>query len=177
MSPDEIERIGFGRVGPIVRISRFARFYGAEKISLGDEVRIDDFAILSPGDGEIVLADHVHIAAGAMLFGDVRLGSWSTLSSRVAVYAVSDDFTIDATTYPHGDQRTRAVTSDPVAIGDRVVIGTGSTLLPGVRIVSGTAVGAMSLVTTPIDTPGLYAGIPVRRLGSRTPWDMDDRTV
>lgn len=167
MTPDELAQVGFGAVGRAARISRLARLYEPAHIFLGDEVRIDDFAIVSPGAGEIIVGSFVHIAAASMLFGGVTIGDWSTLSSRVAVYGVSDDFRTDAVTYPHVTDQ-RAVVVEPVSIGDHVVVGTGSTVLPGANIGPGIAIGAMSLVTGPIERPGLYVGTPVRWLRYRT---------
>ena len=47
------------------------------------------------------------------------------------------------------------------AIGHRVSIGTGATVLP-VRICDDVVIGAGSVVTRDIDTPGIYAGNPAR---------------
>src|SRR5688572_28243038 len=123
---DELEALGLGSLGAHPRISRFARLYGTASIHLGDDVRVDDFAIPSPGTGTIRLEGFNHVAAGAMLFGDVTLRPWCTISSRAAVYATSDDFTLDATTYPHAGDR--VLVQNSVTLGSRVVIGTGSTV-------------------------------------------------
>lgn len=48
-------------------------------------------------------------------------------------------------------------------IGDRVSIGSNATILP-VRICDHVVIGAGSVVTRDIDTPGIYAGNPARRL-------------
>lgn len=48
-------------------------------------------------------------------------------------------------------------------IGNRVSIGSNSTILP-VSICDGTVIGAGSVVTRNIDTPGIYAGNPARLL-------------
>jgi acetyltransferase-like isoleucine patch superfamily enzyme len=48
-------------------------------------------------------------------------------------------------------------------IGDHVSIGTNATILP-VRIASGTVIGAGSVVTKDIETPGVYAGNPAKKL-------------
>lgn len=164
---DELEGLGLGSTAEGVRLSRYARLYSPDRIFLGPEVRIDDFAILSPGSRGIRLMGYNHIAAGAMLFGDIELGEWSTLSSRVAVYAKSDDFRQDAPTYPHARIEARRINETLVRIGTGVVIGSGSTILPGADVADGVAVGAMSLVTKPLDRAGLYAGIPARWLGTR----------
>lgn len=42
-SEDELKSIGLKTYGENVLISRFARIYGAKNISIGNNVRIDDF--------------------------------------------------------------------------------------------------------------------------------------
>ena len=91
-SPEELKALGLKEYGEDVRISRKCSIYGAGNISLGSHVRIDDFCLLS---GKISLGSYVHIAAGAMLFGGsagISFGDYSTISSRGAVYALSDDY-------------------------------------------------------------------------------------
>lgn len=170
LSEAEVDDIGLASVGRSARISRHARFYGASRIRLGEEVRIDDFAVLSAGPEGIDLEGHNHIAVGALLFGDITLRAWSTVSSRAAIYSTSDDFGVDTHTYPHVEEG-RTLVDQPVVIGTRVVIGTGSTVLPGVTIADGVSVGAMSLVKAPIARAGVYAGIPARFIKARTPED------
>jgi acetyltransferase-like isoleucine patch superfamily enzyme len=48
-------------------------------------------------------------------------------------------------------------------IGDHVSIGTNATILP-VKIVSNVVVGAGSVVTKDITSPGVYAGNPARKI-------------
>jgi acetyltransferase-like isoleucine patch superfamily enzyme len=48
-------------------------------------------------------------------------------------------------------------------IGDGVCIGSNATIMP-VNIASGTVIGAGAVVTRSIDTPGVYAGNPARRI-------------
>ena len=52
----------------------------------------------------------------------------------------------------------------PVTIGDRVMIGTNTTIMP-VSICSDVTIGAGSVVTRDIVSPGIYAGVPARRMG------------
>lgn len=166
LSSGELNALGFRSLGRNVRVSRLARFYGASRIDLGDEVRIDDFAVLSAGEHGIRLFGYNHLGVGALVFGDLELGEWSTLSSRVAVYSKSDDFTKVGHTYPHADGRN--LVDAPVVIGHRSVIGTGSTILPGVQIGDDVAVGAMTLVNRSLESRGLFVGIPARLVRTRT---------
>ncbi|MDR2409353.1 MAG: acyltransferase, partial [Bacteroidales bacterium] len=46
-SKEELKDIGFKSVGDNVLISRKASFYSVSNISIGSNVRIDDFCILS----------------------------------------------------------------------------------------------------------------------------------
>jgi serine acetyltransferase len=48
--------------------------------------------------------------------------------------------------------------------GDNVVIGANSVVVGPVRICDNVVVGAMSLVNRSIDEPGVYVGVPVRRV-------------
>lgn len=51
----------------------------------------------------------------------------------------------------------------PTFIGNGVSIGSNATILP-VRICDGVVIGAGAVVTRDIDTPGIYAGNPARKI-------------
>ena len=55
-----------------------------------------------------------------------------------------------------------------MSIGRHVIVGTGSTILPGVKLGEGCAVGAMSLLNRDAEPWGIYHGIPARRRGERS---------
>ena len=55
-----------------------------------------------------------------------------------------------------------------VTIGRHVIVGTGTTILPGVHIGDGVAVGAMSLVNTDLEPWKMYWGIPVKCMRNRS---------
>ena len=167
-SQEELAALGLKAYGQDVRISRKASIYGAERISLGDHVRIDDFCLLS---GDISLGSYIHLAAGVLLFaGDagITIDDYSTLSSRCAVYALTDDYSGAAMTNPTVPEAYTHVTQAPVSIGRHVIVGTGSTILPGVKLGEGCAVGAMSLLNRDAEPWGIYHGIPARRRGERS---------
>lgn len=159
-SEDELQTLGLKRVGKNVQISRKASFYSVENITVGNNVRIDDFCILS---GRIELEDYIHIAAYAALYGGdagISMKSFSCVSSRTLVYAVNDDYSGAAMTNPTVPDEFRRVTEAPVIIGRHALIGSGSVILPGVEIGEGVSVGSMSLVNATLKEWGIYAGIP-----------------
>jgi acetyltransferase-like isoleucine patch superfamily enzyme len=56
----------------------------------------------------------------------------------------------------------------PVCIGDRVFIGARAIILPGVTIGEGAAVGAGAVVTKDVEPYAIVAGVPAKRIGTRS---------
>ena len=65
-SQKELNKIKFKHLGKNVLISDKAAIYNCEKISIGDNVRIDDFCIISAGVGGINFENN--ISSGATPF-------------------------------------------------------------------------------------------------------------
>lgn len=161
-SPEELLSLGFYSVGKNVLISRYARIYNAQRMIIGNDVRIDDFCIIS---GKILMGNNIHIAAYSAIYGGdtgVELCDFSGLSSRCVIYAESDDYSGNYLTNPTVDSKFLGIITGKVKIGKHVIIGTGSTVLPGVTIGEGVAIGSMSLVNTSLNDWGIYAGIPCK---------------
>ena len=90
----ELRALGLKGHGVDVKISRKASLHNPGKIVVGNHVRIDDFCVLSAGDGGIEIGDYVHIAVFSSLIGAGRIdiGNFCNLSSRVAIYSSNDDY-------------------------------------------------------------------------------------
>ena len=167
LSEEELKKIGFKSIGKNVLLSRNANVYGAEYITIGDNVRIDDFCILSR---KVDIGSNVHIAAYSAMYGGeagIRIDDFANISSRVCVYALSDDFSGRTMTSPMIPEKYKDVFNDPVYIGRHVIIGTGSTVLPGVKLNEGAVVGAMSLVKKDVEPWTMVAGIPAKAIKKR----------
>ena len=163
----ELKEFGFRALGRSVLISRTCRIYTPETISLGSHVLIDDFTILN---GELVLGDYVHISSNCELYaGEARItvGDFCEISSRCALYATSDDYSGASLFGPQVPAAYRGVKNEPVILENYVLMGTGGTMLPGVRVAEGCSFGAMTLVNRSTEPWGVYAGIPARRLRER----------
>lgn len=167
LSREEVMSIGFAKVGKDVNISRHCSIYSPGNISIGDHVRIDDFGILS---GNICIGNHVHIAAGVYLYGGdsrIELYDFSCLSSKVSVYAITDDYVGGYMTNPTIPSELRHVIKGPVIIEKHVVVGTGSVILPGVHIGEGASTGAMTLINKNLEPWGVFVGIPAKKINTR----------
>lgn len=169
LSREAIDTLGFASVGENVQISALASFYGVNRISLGNNIRIDDFCVLSAGVGGISVGDHVHIAVYSSLMGAGRitLSDFCNISSRVAIYSSNDDYSGATMTNPTVPSEYTGVIHADVFLGKHVIVGSGSVILPGVTLEEGAAVGALSLVHKRCEAFGIYAGNPARRIKER----------
>jgi galactoside O-acetyltransferase len=169
LSQADIVTMGFAHVGENVRISDKASFYGASHISIGDNSRIDDFCVISAGQGGVSIGCNVHIAVFTSLVGggSITISDFCNLSSRVSVYSSSDDYSGSFMTNPTLPTQFTGVTHAPVSFEKHVIVGCGSVILPGVVLEQGVAVGALSLVNRNCLAFGIYAGVPARRIAER----------
>lgn len=165
-SRDELRTLGLKSFGEDVLISRKVSFYGEGTISIGDNVRIDDFCILS---GHIRLGSHIHISAYCALYGSngIVMEDYSGLSSRAILYSAMDDFSGEYLIGPIHPNELTNVTGGEILIKKYVQIGAGSIVFPAVTIGEGSVVGSLSLVKTDIEPWTVNAGIPTRRIRER----------
>ena len=167
-SEEELKDIGFKSIGTNVLISRKCSIYGAAYISIGDNVRIDDFCILS---GKIHLGNNIHIAAYSALYGGqdgISIDDFANLSSRVSVYSVSDDYSGETMTNPTVPDEYKNVESAPVYIGRHSIIGSNAVILPGVVIAEGSSFGSFSFINRDSEAWSINIGIPFKKIKDRS---------
>lgn len=165
-SEQELLDLNFKSTGFNVLISKKASFYGANNISFGDNVRIDDFCLLS---GDISIGSNVHIAAHCSLFGayGIVMEDHTALSVGCTVLSASDDFSGKFLVGPTENKLTTNVTGGRVLIKKYSVCGAHCVILPNITIGEGVAVGAMSLVNRNLLDWNIYFGNPVKKISSR----------
>ena len=169
LAEEAVAALGFARVGRDVKISDRVSIYNPERISIADHVRIDDFCILSAGDGGIDLGSYVHIACYASLIGreKIVLRDFAGLSGRVSVYSSSEDYSGTCLTNPTVPEEYRKPVHGRVLFARHVIVGAGSVILPGVTLGLGASVGALTLVAKDLEPFGIYLGVPARKVGTR----------
>ena len=170
LTNEQIINLGFSKVGSNVLLSDKSSYYNCAKIQIGNNVRIDDFCVLSAGVGGIFIANNIHVAVYSSLIGSgkIVLSDFSNISSRVSIYSSNDDYSGIAMTNPTIPTEFTNVTHADVTIGKHVIIGSGSIILPGVIIGEGAAIGALSLVKKDCEAFTTYAGSPLKRIGKRS---------
>jgi galactoside O-acetyltransferase len=166
---EELEKLDFKNIGNNVLISDKVSIYNPKNISIGSNVRIDDFCIISAGENGIEIGNYVHIACYVSLIGSelIKLNDFVGISSKTAVYSSSDDYSGNFLTGPTIPNEYKNVHNSSVLFESHSIIGAGSVILPGVTIGEGTAIGAMSLVTKNVDSWGIYIGSPLKYIKKR----------
>jgi sugar O-acyltransferase (sialic acid O-acetyltransferase NeuD family) len=104
--------------------------------ALGSGCFVAAQAVVAPAAqlGVSVIVNH-----GAVVDHDVRVGDFSHLAPLCSV-------------------------GGGVGIGRRVLVGTGARILPGLSIADDVVIGAGAVVCEPIGEPGVYVGVPARRV-------------
>lgn len=166
---NDLKDFGFKSLGKNVKISSDARIYGPENISIGHNVRIDDFTILSSVNGSITIGNYVFIARNSHLSGSLGLTmhDFSSMAANTVIYSASDDYSGDYLTAQSIPQKYTAHIGGPVTIGKHVIIGSSCTIIGPCVIGEGCSLGAMSLVNKDLLPWGVYIGVPAKRLKDR----------
>jgi dTDP-4-amino-4,6-dideoxy-D-glucose acyltransferase len=166
-SADELNSMGFKSVGENVLISYKASIYTPSSIEIGNNVRIDDFCILS---GKIKLGSFIHISAFTAIYGSysVEIDDFSGLSPRVTVFSASDDFSGESLIGPMLPDEFKNLQTGTVRIGKYVQVGSGSIVMPGVNLGEGAVVAAMSFVKGECKPWEIYGGVPAKFLKKRS---------
>lgn len=172
MTLEEIQDVGFGAVGINALVSRKASFYSPEKIFLGNNVRIDDFCVLS---GEIKIGNFVHIAAYGAIFGSfgVQIDDYSGISVRTTIISSTDDISGDFFGNPTIPNQWRNVTGSFIELQKYSWVGAHCLLLPGAFVAEGTAIGASSVLMKKTKPWSIYMGNPAILLRERNKGLLD----
>lgn len=169
LTEHQLNEMGFAALGTNVLISNKASIYGAHRIKIGNNVRIDDFCVLSAGDGGIEIGNYIHIAVFSSLIGagKITLSDFVNISSRVAIYSSNDDYSGEYMTNPMVPAEYTNVSHADVFLDKHVLIGSGSVILPGVKLRLGVVVGSLSLIKENTEAFGVYAGVPGKKIMDR----------
>jgi len=168
LTHDELSKIKFKHVGKNIFISNKCSIYSPHLIEIGDNVRIDDFSILSPGNS-LKIGNYVHIGCYSSLIGkgEFILEDFVGISGRVSLYSSSDDYTGMSMTNAMIPNEFKKITTGKIHIKKHSIIGSGSILLPNITIGIGCSIYAQTLIKSDCEEFGVYSGNPSKLVGKR----------
>jgi acetyltransferase-like isoleucine patch superfamily enzyme len=168
-------KVQCARYGTGVHTGTFLHWImGAGDIVVGDRVRIEGkcsfvFASVLPDRPVLEIGDDTYVnhLCTFIVAQRVTIGRNVMVAANVTIFD-SPGHPLDAERriagLPPSPEEIR-----PVAIGDKVWIGTGARIFPGVTIGEGSVVGMDSLVTKDVPPYTLVAGVPAKPIRSLRP--------
>jgi acetyltransferase-like isoleucine patch superfamily enzyme len=133
--------------GKNVIIGKTVRIRNPEKVSIGDNVIIDDFTYIS---GDVTIGDYVHIGPSCVLSASsmqIVMEAFSGLSAGCKVYAGSSNYIncgLDLPTIPIEHQYN--VILESVLLQSFTLVGANGIILPGCTLPQGLSVAANVIV-------------------------------
>lgn len=163
---NELNELGLKSFGKNVLISKKCSIYGAENMTIGNNVRIDDFCILS---GCISIGNYVHIAAYSALYGryGIEVQDFCGISARGTLYSAIDDFSGDYMLSPMVPSEFTKLTTGKIVLKKYTQIGCNSVVFPKVVVNEGAVTGALTLIKKDVPSWTIVAGIPARVVKER----------
>lgn len=163
----ELRDMGFAYVGENVKIAKTCTIPGnLSNIYLGNDIRVDGYTTIV---GNIRLGNYIHIGAYCLLSGGdgIVLNDFCGLSNGVKLYSRSDDYSGNFLTNPTIPEKYLGIKRGKISLEKHVILGANAIILPSVTVGEGCSVGAQSLVKKDLDAWKIYAGCPVRHIGTR----------
>ena len=135
------------------------------KISIGARTFIDRGVIIRPLGGRVEIGDDCSVNAYSILYGGggLKIGKDVRIASHTVIVPSNHEFSDSEK--PIKDQ---GLTLKGIVIEDDVWIGAGARILDGVRISSGTVIGAGAVVTKTTEPNSVVAGVPARLIRIRS---------
>jgi acetyltransferase-like isoleucine patch superfamily enzyme len=138
------------------------------RIVIGSGSVIDSFVKIKPagGTGDVIIGERVTINSGCVIYtgNGVSIGNDVAVAANCVFAPVNHAFADSARVIrAQGFQASKG----GIIVEDDVWIGAGSILLDGAILRRGCVIGAMSLVRKEVPAGAVYAGNPLRKIGSR----------
>lgn len=149
-----------GPLDPSVIILGDIEIEGTGKVSFGKNLRLYSGLFLETrGSAKIEIGDDVVISRGTHIVAHsgIKIGSGTMIGEYSSIR--DGNHRRDSAT---GSIRETGHDTAPISIGNRVWIGRGAMILPGITIGDGATVGANAVVTRNVPAGVLVAGVPAK---------------
>ena len=165
---EDLEKMGITIYGKNINISKFSNIYNPQNLILHDNIRIDDFTIISC-KGLVEIFNYVHISAQCFISSTTKIiiGNYSAISVGTKIFGGCDDFLGNYLSNPTIPNKYTNVKIGDIIIGNNVIIGSNSVIMPKIIIEDGAVVGANSFINKNCYSWKIYAGSPIKFIKNR----------
>ena len=152
----------------------------SKDFSLGKHSVIDDYSYFS--NKKIVISDYTHIGPHCTFAGgrkSIYIGKHVSLSSKVSIYAQSNDFSNDLVSLYANLVSNKILIEGDIIIGDYCGIGAGTIIMPNNILPPGVSIGANSFVPSnfKFESFTLYAGTPIKPIKKKIKKRIIDQSL
>lgn len=137
------------------------------KIVIGAESVIDSFVKFKPagGSGDVIIGDRVTLNSGCVIYtgNGITIGNDTSVAANCVFAPVNHGVKRDKTIR----EQDFAPSKGGIVIEEDVWIGAGCVILDGAVLKRGCVIGAMSLVRGKVPEYSIYAGNPLKQVGTR----------
>ncbi|MCV0396071.1 MAG: hypothetical protein K5872_18020 [Rhizobiaceae bacterium] len=170
LSEPEIAALGLASVGDRVGIHRSSLIINAGRLSIGSDVRIDAFSVVTCGDEACLIDDHVHISTHVLIAGRAGFDicKYAGIAAGARLLSTSDDFSGDFLTGPTFPPPYTNALHRRIVIGEHAVVGANCIVMPGGGLEEGAILGSLSLTKTMLQAWHIHGGVPARMLKERS---------
>jgi galactoside O-acetyltransferase len=168
---EDLRDQGFGSIGKNVMIDENCIIVGKENVSIGSNVRIDAYTIITAnGSGFVNIGSNIHISSNCLLAGShgITLEDFTNISSGSKLFSASDNYVGEGLIGPMVPDKYRKIYGGHILMKKFSIVGAGSIVLPNLTIGEGTSVGALSKVVRSLDDWWVYDGSPVEKVKPRS---------
>jgi len=167
-------RLILKRMGKNVEIHSGVKIFSPERVEMGDNVTIYENVLIYGGgnSGYVKMGDRSHIAPFSVINGEggVVIGNKVAIGPGVKIYSISntgDDHSIDIIDAPRNRKE--------IIIQDNVWIGANCVVVPGVKIGTGSIIGAGAVVIKDIPSNSVAVGVPAKVIRTRNADHLNGR--
>ena len=160
ISSSRLKKLKLKSHGKKIQISPNVTIIGSDNIQMGDNVRIDDYTIISAKEGFLKLGSNIHIGGQSYLGcgGGIEIKSNVNIAQGVKIYSKINDYL---------SAKKNKIIKGLVTIEKNVILGSNVVVIGKSKIKEGTTVGALSLVKQNLNSWSIYAGCPAKFIKKR----------
>ena len=159
--------IGFGKN---FQLHRLAHIVNAHKLSVGDDVRIDAFTVITCGHGGVSIGDKSHISSHVLLVAGergIKMGFNTNIAAGGKIYAASDDFSGKGLIGSTMEMASRYIREGEVVMENYSCVGVNSVMMPGTILKWGSVLLANSVLTGDSIACAMMSGVPAKMVKMR----------
>lgn len=157
--PDFVSRVG--SIGENVSFMKDVTIVTPENLHIGDNVMFN-VGVHIQANSEVSIGNQSHFAPFCVLYGPLEVGDKCAVAAHTVFASIGH--TYDQPDVPFVDLPARA---GKIVLEDNVWIGANATIIAGVRIGTGSIVGAGAVVTHDVEPYSVVGGVPARLIRMR----------